>query len=248
MNERYELGRQLRDLLRGLLEVGEGALSGAAATSWGPRIDWSKLPDLYAPQAVKPFTATPAGIDNLHLSSVDTFYIPGKGEMTVKFRGYMRVARSQPTTDDWDTCEVFVNMIDLRLQGESRELGPMTVRLNPEFVAAGQVFPTEQPAGSRAAAACRIAAPAIFEVPQMGFSKSDGSQGGLFNKEPILLMNDGIEALPPVEDPNGMAHLYKLPLFDMARGDGRPVAYITSLKYTIGGYVTREEADRFRSI
>jgi hypothetical protein len=245
MSEYIELGSQLRDLLRGLLGVMEPQKP--RYLQWGPRIDYSELPDLYAPQDVKPFFPTPGGIDNLHLSSTDTFYIPEKGEFTVDFKGYMRVARSNPTTNDWDTCEVFVNMLDLRLVGKSQELGEIKVSLNDDFVAAGQVFPTGEAAGTQAAAACRIAAPAVFDVPAMGFGRSADS-GGLFNKEPVLLMNDGIEALPPVEDPNGYAHIYKLPLFDRARPDARPIAYITSLKYTVGGYVTKKEAEHFRSL
>lgn len=247
MPQYFEIGSQLRDLLRGILGA-EGPDGGRPYLQWGPRIDYEKLPDLYAPQEIKPFFPTPGGIDNLHLTSTDTFYVPGRGEITVEFKGYMRVARANPTSDDWNTNEVFVNMIDLRLRGESREIGPITVRLNPEFVSAGQVFPAGGEAEGPTPEPCRIAAAAIFELPMMGFTPSTERRGGLFNKEPILLMNDGIRALPPVEDPNGYAYLYKLPLYNRENPDGRPVAYINSLKYTVGNYVTREEAERFRNM
>ena len=57
---------------------------------------------------------------------------------------------------------------------------------------------------------------------------------------------DGITSIPPVEDPNGYAHLFNLPLFDMANPDGRPVAYLRSLRYTVGNYVTQAQAMALR--
>jgi hypothetical protein len=61
-------------------------------------------------------------------------------------------------------------------------------------------------------------------------------------------MNDGIEAIPPVEDPNGQAHLYLLPLFDSSDPDGQPVAYLKSLRYTVGNYISQAEAEEFRQM
>lgn len=227
MSDLFKAGVQLRELLRGVLDLPDPTVAG-----WGPRVDVSRLSDLYAPQKIKPFSTTPGGIDNLALSSDDTFLVPGKGELCVNFRGYFKVARENPTTNDWATADVYVNMMDIRLRGESKETGPITVRANPDFISAGQVFAS---GSARAAASCRIAAAVTFEIPGMGMT--------MFNKEPVLLMNDGINSVPPVEDPNGSAHLYKLPLFDMANPDGRPVAYITSLKYTVGNYLGRSEVE-----
>jgi hypothetical protein len=205
--------------------------------SWGPKISTRGLKDLYRPTKIKKFAATPGGIDNLALSSIDTFFIPGKGEFEVKFKGYFRVARSNPTSDNWADAEWFVNMTDLRLEGSSSKLGKMNVRLNPGEISPGQVFAA---GGANAAAKCRIATAASFEMNELGITA--------FNKEPILLMNDAIESVPPVEDPNGEAHIYRLPLFNVKEPDGEPVAYLTRLRYTVGNYITKEQAEKFRRI
>jgi hypothetical protein len=214
----------------------------AGIEKWGPQIDTKGLTQLYAPQEVRPFTATPAGIDNLALSSIDTFLMPdaaGKHHrQEVAFDGYFQVARAAPSTHDWATAEFSVNMTDIVLHSKSdvKEIGPMRVRLNQNMVSAGQVFAA---GGKQAAAACRIAASVVFEAPQKGMA--------FFNKEPILLMNGAIKSVPPVEDPNGKAHIYLLPLFDMKQPDGRPVAYLESLVYTVGNYLSREAAEKIRA-
>lgn len=230
MSDAYRLGGELRDLLRGFLE------GKTTEVSWGPKIKLEGLPDLYAPQRTKRFFPTQGGIDNLALSSTDVFVIPGKGEFKADFSGYFRVARQNPTRDEWAPSEVYVNMIDIRLKGQADGLGPINVSLNPRFVSAGQVFASD---GPEAAKACRIAAGVSFEMPELGVTA--------FNKEPILLMNKGINAIPPVEDPNGVAHLFLLPLYDHRNPDGTPVAYLSSLRYTVGDYITREAADRLRA-
>jgi hypothetical protein len=203
---------------------------------WGPRVATRGLKDLYRPQKVQRFTVPPAGIDNLALSSKDTFLVPGQGEVEAEFEGFFRVARAKPTSQDWAKAAVYVNVANLFLRGRSDQLGEITVRRNPDRVSPGQTF---GPGAAQAAAKCRIATSALFSVQGL-----DGMT--LFNKEPILLMNDGIDAIPPVEDPNGEAYIYRLPLYDQAKPDGRPVAYLTGLRYTVGNYVTTQEATRFR--
>ena len=212
-----------------------------ASIGWGPVVDIRGLRDLYAPQEIKRFTPAPAGIDNLALSSTDTFIIPGRGAFEVDFEGYFRVARDNPTTDDWATCETYVNMIDIRLRGNSPAVGPIAVSINPEFVSAGQVLPA---GAANQGASCRIAASVVFDLPQVQMSPQRHLT--LFNKEPVLLMNDAIESIPPVEDPNGEAHIYYLPFFDVTAPNGKPIAYLTSLRYTVGNYITEEEARAFR--
>src|SRR5438876_1940936 len=76
---------QAREKQKQTTEVAAMVAQGAV-TEWGPRVNLKGLKDLYAPQTVKPFTATPGGIDNLALSSTDSFLIPGKGEMKVDFK------------------------------------------------------------------------------------------------------------------------------------------------------------------
>ncbi len=211
------------------------ASGGSACRDWGPRVDLAGLADLYAPQEVVPYTVRPGGIDNLGLHSTDVFTIPGRGEFVVDFTGYFRVARSHPTTTSWTTFEVTVNILDLRLQGANPALGPVTVRLNPDILAAGQIFAAS---GSAQGAACRIATGATFEMQALGVT--------VFNKEPILLMNSNVRSIPPVDDPNGQAQLFRLPLFDLANPDGPALAYLTSLRYGADHYITEAQAQAIR--
>jgi hypothetical protein len=215
--------------------------------NWGARIDIDQLHDLYAPRKVERFAVPEPGIDNLRLSSVDTFLIPGEAEFTVEFEGYFRVARARATTDDWHTASIPVNLVDIRLRGRSDRLGEIIVRPNPRIVGAGQTFGPALAGAGGPPAKCRIAAGVTFEAPETGVT--------LYNAEPILLMNDAIESIPPVEDPNGAAHIYMLPLLAQANGkpqDGvgadAPVAYLTSLRYTVGDYITEHEAAALRKL
>lgn len=233
MSEPYQLGSQLSDFLRGLL----GASDGAGRQEWGRRVDVSSLEHLYAPQEAQPFNVPAGGIDNLSLTSTDVFIRPGVGTTRINFEGYFQVARANPTSTDWADAEVHVNLTDMRLQGEDADLGPITVRPNPNVVSGGQTFAAGSPRG---AAKCRIAAAVTFEAPQAGVT--------LFNKEPILLMNDAIESIPPVEDPNGAAYVYMLPLYDLANPQNPPLAYLQELRYTVGNYITRERAEEIRAV
>jgi hypothetical protein len=254
MSGSRELGTEFREFLRGLLDVPEAAARGdhvekgpdRLGVEWGPRLDLTGLKDNYAPHKVEPFTATPGGIDNLVLRSTDTFTIPGMGEYTVDFSGYFRVARGNPTTTDWATCEVLVNMLDLKLVGQHKDLGEIRVSLNPDILSTGQIFPTAAAAAPHAVVAvgqqvkaCRIATAAVFDIPQLGVS--------VFNKEPVLLMNENIKSIPPVDDPGGHALIFKLPLFNRKDPQGKPVAYLTSLRYGAENYITHAEAKAFQA-
>jgi hypothetical protein len=203
---------------------------------WGPRVSLAGLKDRYAGSKVKPFTVPPGGIDNLALHSTDVFTIPGKGEFSVDFSGYFRVARDNPTTKDWTTFSLLVNIIDLKLFGENRDIGAVAVSLNPEIISSGQIFPASRPQGP---AKCRIATGVVFDLPQLGVS--------VFNKEPILLMNEHVTSIPPVDDPNGHALLFMLPLFDRKNPSGKPLAYLTSLRYGADNYITKTQAQAFQA-
>jgi hypothetical protein len=163
------------------------------------------------------------------------FMIPGKGEFTVDFSGYFRVARDHPTSTDWTTFHLLVNIIDLKLHGRHKELGTISVSLNPDVLSTGQIFPAKDPHGP---AKCRIATGVVFDLPQLGLT--------VFNKEPILLMNENVSSIPPVDDPNGHALLFMLPLFDRAHPSGHAVAFLSSLKYGADNYITEAEARAFR--
>lgn len=213
---------------------------------WGPRVDLTGLPDNFAPQTVKDFTVPPGGIDNLGLHSTDVFEIPGVGQFEVDFDGYFRVARSQPSSFQWGVPMIRVNIVELKLFGSHPQLGQIGVSLNPDILASGQIFPVTKSAGSadssrddtEAVAACRIAVGAIFNVASQKMV--------LFNKEPILLMNKSLRRIPPVDDPNGHALLFKLPLFNVDDPHGEPKVFLTSLRYGADNYLTREEVAAIR--
>lgn len=209
---------------------------------WGKPVDGSKLRDLYHPQQVSRFADIPGGIDNLKMTTIDSFFIPGVGEVKdVVFKGYVRVVRASPTTDNWATSIVYTNMVDMRLRGETEATGPINVRCNPlvtsgEVVCSGQIVtpPEGQLAGTDTPAKdCRIAVSAFFEVPKLGVT--------LFNKEPIMLCIDGITTMPP-GGAHGVGRFHKrLPLYNTADPDGPQAAWLTKLEFLMGDYITEEE-------
>src|SRR5438874_839229 len=127
MSEGRELGSELREFLRGL--VGEHG-----GVEWGPRVNLAVLKENFKGTKVKPYTVTPGGIDNLALHSTDVFTIPGKGEFSVDFKGYFKVARDNPSSKDWTNFELFENIIDLKLFGQNKDLGDIGVSLNKDIL------------------------------------------------------------------------------------------------------------------
>jgi hypothetical protein len=205
----------------------------------GVPIDHPKLADLFGPRHVEPFTPPPTGIDNLGITSVDSFYIPGFGEMTADFSGYVRVARSQPTCADWVNSEVYTNLIEMRMVGKTKEVGDIVVTLNPDYLSTGQLrTPHEDLHQAQPEKACRMAVGAIFEVPQLGLS--------FFNKEPIELTIDNVRAIPPAGNP-GVGRIYRnLPLYRTDDPQGPVAAYLTALNFVMGTYLAEEELERLR--
>ncbi|GAA4872576.1 DUF6073 family protein [Saccharopolyspora cebuensis] len=202
---------------------------------YGRPVNVDGVPNLYSGTEVQPWTAPQPGIDNLGISSIDTFAVPGVGEYTVPFEGYVRVVRSEPTATEWANAEVYTNLIEMRMSGNSPELGEITVTLNPDCLSAGQIrTPFDPYAGEGPSAkACRMAVGAIFAMPKLGVH--------LINKEPIILTIDDVRQIPPAGSP-GKGQVYRmLPLHDIRRPDDEPVAYVTSLRFTMGGYLTREQ-------
>jgi hypothetical protein len=201
---------------------------------FGPRVS-TDVPNLYAGTKVTPWTPPDPGIDNLGISSVDTFAVPGVGEYTVAFKGWVRVVRSEPTAGEWAPAEVYTNLIEMKMTGESEELGTITVTLNPKCLSAGQIrTPFDPYAGEGPSAkACRMAVGCVFSVPKMGLT--------LYNKEPVILTIDDVRQIPPAGAP-GKGQIYRmLPLYDMAHPEREPVAYLTSLRFQMGGYLNKEE-------
>ncbi len=154
---------------------------------------------------------------------------------SVDFKGYFKVARDNPSSKDWTNFELFVNIIDLKLFGQNKDLGEIGVSLNKDILSTGQIFPASAPNG---AAKCRIATGVVFDMPQLGMK--------VFNKEPILLMNEHVTSIPPVDDPNGHALLFLLPLFDQANPSGKAVAHLTSLRYGADNYISQAEVKSFQ--
>lgn len=232
----HELGLQLREFLLGFLGERQSSAT-RSGIDWGRRVALTDLKNLYGPRRVEQFTLPEAGIDNLGLHSTDIFSIPGQGEFTVDFKGYFRVARSAPTTTEWSTAEVLVNIVELGLRGHHDKLGEISVRLNPDITSTGQILPGVNPSGGKK---CRIATAAIFEIPQLGVS--------VFNKEPVLLMNEHVKSIPPVDDPNGHALLFNLPLYDLRDPNGGPLGYLTSLRYGADHYISEADVRGLRGL
>ncbi|MEV0147122.1 MULTISPECIES: DUF6073 family protein [unclassified Nonomuraea] len=206
----------------------------AKTTVFGRPVTTDGVPNLYEGTPVVRWATPEAGIDNLGIHSWDTFAIPGVGEFDVEFDGYVRVVRSQPTDNEWADAEVYTNLIEMKMTGESAELGTITVTLNPTCLSAGQIrTPFDPYAGEGPAAkACRMAVGCLFDMPKLGKT--------LFNKEPVILTIDDVRSIPPAGAP-GKGQIYRmLPLMDLTDPDGLPVGYLTSLRFNMGGYLAPE--------
>ena len=202
--------------------------------AWGPYINPRGLPELYeSDKKLKERTVPKPGIDNLGLKSLDFISIPGVGHFAVDFEGYFQVVRGEPTSYDWNDSAMVVNYTDLKLFGKHSKLGGITVSLNRDVLSAGETFPSVL---VRNAQSCRIAVSAQFEMEDMGMT--------LFNKEPILLKNDSLDSIPPVNEPS-IASVYHLPLFDMKDPDGKARAHLTELRYTVLDYVDKKTATAY---
>jgi hypothetical protein len=206
----------------------------------GVIIDHSSLQELYSPRTVQPFTPPPTGIDNLGITSTDSFHIPNVGEFSLDFSGFVRVARSKPSASDWVNAEVYTNLIELRMVGRSETIGDIIVTLNPNYLSTGMLrTPFECMGEVQPEKACRMAVGAIFTVPKLGLE--------LYNKEPIELTIDQVRAIPPSGNP-GVGRIYRmLPLFRTRSTNGEPpAAYLTSLHFAMGVYLSESEIAALR--
>lgn len=202
---------------------------------FGRPVPLDGVPNLYEGSPVVKWATPEAGIDNLGIHSWDTFAIPGVGEFDVEFDGWVRVVRSEPTDNEWADAEVYTNLIEMKMVGESPELGTITVTLNPQCLSAGQIrTPFDPYAGEGPSAkACRMAVGCLFDIPKLGKT--------LFNKEPVILTIDDVRSIPPAGAP-GKGQIYRmLPLHDTRDPDGLPVGYLTSLRFAMGGYLTKNK-------
>ena len=207
--------------------------------SYGVRLDVASMPNVFAPQSVQPYTPPTSGIDNLGITSKDRFQVRGMGEFEIDFEGYVRVARSQPTCDGWEGCEVYTNLIEMCMVGRSEPIGTIIVTLNPDFLSTGQIrtpFVGDSPTAPKA---CRMAVGAQFRLPKLNTT--------LFNKEPIELTIDDVRAIPPAGNP-GVGRIYEvLPLYSKDAPETQPVAYLTALTFAMGVYITTDDIARIRT-
>ena len=204
-------------------------------TIYGRPVESDGVPNLYEGTPVVPWTPPEPGIDNLGLHSWDTFAIPGVGEFSVEFDGYVRVVRSECTDDEWAAAEVYTNLIEMKMTAHSEELGTIVTTLNPDCLSAGQIrTPFDPYAGEGPSAkACRMAVGCLFDMPRLGKV--------LFNREPVILTIDDVRSIPPAGAP-GKGQIYRmLPLYDVQDPWGEPVGYLTSLRFNMGGYLSPEQ-------
>jgi len=207
--------------------------------AWGPRVNLDGVENRFAGTTVAPYSPPVPGIDNLGITSTDTFYIPNHGEVVVDFKGYVRVVRSEPTAGDWNRATVYTNLIELYMRGDTVEAGAIAVTLNPDFLSAGALWtPPCDAECDKPAKSCRMAVNAIFHLPRVGMI--------LFNKEPIELTIDDVRSIPPAGNP-GLGRIHeKLPLYSRSDPDGPPVADITALKFVMGTYLEPTELECLR--
>jgi hypothetical protein len=220
-------------------------MQGGPLFAYGPKIDLDGVRDLYeGDHEVVPYVLPETGIDNLGIRSVDEFRVPLMGDqpIVVEFRGWVRVIRSQPTTDDWKSTEVYTNLVEMCMKGECEELGLITVRLQPEILSTGCIntpYDGEDLDSDTPDKACRMAVACEFDVPQLGKK--------LFNKEPVELTIDAVRSIPPAGNP-GRGQIYRrLPLYDRDDPQGLPVAYLTSLNFSMGVYLPQTQVAELAS-
>lgn len=209
---------------------------------WGQWVDPAGLPELFkgelAPAKHERYTVPEPGIDNMHLRSTDTFFVPSLGKsFTVDFAGYFQVTRGVPSTYEWNDVAMAVNYTDIKMFGTDPELGPITVALNQDIVSGGEIYQIREP-NIVASVKCQIGVGALFTLHSLGITA--------FNKRPVLLRNPDMKGIPTVGE-GGEAAVNDLPLYNVDDPNGTPVAYLTGLHYTVLNYMTREEALRYRA-
>ena len=119
--------------------------------------------------------------------------------------------------------------------GESEELGRITVTLNPECLVTGQIrTPFDPYAGEGPSAkACRMAVGAIFDMPKLGMT--------LINRSRSSSPSTTSARSRRPEHPAKARSTACCRCTTSSDPDGEPVAYVTSLRFTMGGYLAPDE-------
>jgi len=172
--------------------------------------------------AVRLFQVPGGGVDNLHFTVWDTIEVPGVGTDTVELRGSYTIRRHEPTTRQWQTAEMDIEMVQMNVAGTSGVLGNVQVSLNGTNV--GHVFATETPTSEKD---CQVAGSVQIHLQDLGLT--------VFNKERVPLSH-GITHIPPIGQ-GGSSPEVRIALYDVNHPDGAPVAFLRKVRTQIGGYI-----------
>jgi hypothetical protein len=168
--------------------------------------------DMARTNAVRLFQVPAPGQDYLQFTVWDTIEIPGVGTDTVELNGTYRIARLEPTTRDWQSAAMNIQLLDMDVHGASNVLGPVSVALNGNNV--GRVDPTNS---DRTAKKCVVEGKVKITLNKLGVT--------VFNKEPVPLSHY-ITHIPPIGQ-GGSSPDVRIPLYNIADPDGLPVASVS---------------------
>lgn len=182
-------------------------------------------------QNLRLFALPPGGLDHLYFEVRDTIEVPGLGEEVVTLTGTYKIRRSDPTTQDWATATIDVQMVDLDVRGRSTMVGEIHAGLNPDQLTLGRVGPAggDMLAGKPKPTPCRFAAYMQFTLPERGGMV-------LVNKEPIPLLHT-ITHIPPIGQGGGTPGPVAIGFYDRRNPSGPPVALLKAVKTEIGRWV-----------
>lgn len=178
--------------------------------------------DSSATNAVRLFQVPGGGDDNLHFTIWDTIEVPNVGTDTVELRGSYTVRRHEPSTRDWQTAEMDIEMLDMNVSGASDVLGRVSVRVNGTNV--GHVHATTSATTEKD---CTVAGHVQITLHDLGVT--------VFNKEAVPLSH-GITHIPPIGQ-GGSSPDVRVALYDVNNPDGEPVAFLRKVRTQIGGYI-----------
>lgn len=172
------------------------------------------------------------GVDRLKFFTWDTIEVPGMGEDVIFLRGNYVIEREDPTSASWEEASVNIWMRELSVAGVSRKFGRVRVSVNDQIGkrSGGQVRPgtvyDELPDSPKM---CEMYGYMQFEMLDAGIT--------VFNKTAIELRHR-ITTIPPIMEGGGTDEGVVTPLYDVARPDGEPVAFLKKVKTHIAGWLT----------
>jgi hypothetical protein len=178
-------------------------------------------PTIIPPNYVMPRTG---GIDTLLFTVYDTISIAGIGTDIIELKGTFSVLRQPPSSTDWVSGTMEVEMIDLDLVGHSSILGNVRATLNPGYPTFGFVDIAESGNSTKA---CSFNAYIQLELLQIGKT--------VFNKEPVPLRHE-ITHIPPIGEGGGTHGEVDIKLYDISNPDNPSLATIIEVVTDIGEF------------